>query len=128
MLSYLLALMVFGPLGLLRPGPVVEVDGLRVPLPRPADLMAEKLVSDRTGEKGARDLLVVAGLLGTATATELDELVSVTRGLSPESRHAVCSNLTLLSLIAPRVGMPNPLPFRQSVTELLARIEGRREP
>ena len=118
-----LPLMVFGPLGLLRPGPVVDVDGLRVPLPRPADLMAEKLLSDRTGEKGARDLLVVAGLLATATATDLDELVSVARGLSPESSHAVCSNLTVLSLMESRPGMPNPMPFRLQVKRLLARIE-----
>lgn len=28
-----LPLMVFGPIGLLRPGPVVDVEGLRIPLP-----------------------------------------------------------------------------------------------
>ena len=50
-----LPLMVFGPLGLLRPGRVVEVEGLRLPLPRSADLMVEKLLSDRADEKGARD-------------------------------------------------------------------------
>ncbi len=122
-----LPLMVFGPLGLLRPGPVVEIDGLRVPLPRAGDLMVEKLLSDRAGEKGARDLLVVAGLLGTATATDLDELVSLARSLSAESRYAICSNLTVLSLMEPRFGMPSPIPFRHPVTQLLARIEPQRE-
>jgi len=39
-----LPLMVFGPIGLLRPGPVIHVKGLRIPLPRPADLMVEKAV------------------------------------------------------------------------------------
>ena len=118
-----LPLMVFGPLGLLRPGRIVEVDGLRVPLPRSAGLMVEKLLTDRTDEKGARDLLVVAGILSTATATDLDEMVSMTCSLSQESRHAVRSALTVLSLMEARPGMPNPAPFRRQLTRLLARIE-----
>lgn len=118
-----LPLMVFGPLGLLRPGRVIEIDELRVALPRAADLMIEKLLTDRTGEKGTRDLLVVAGLLATAGSGDLDELVSVTRRLSKESRHAVRSGLTMLSLMESRPGMPNPVPFRHQVTRLLARIE-----
>ena len=118
-----LPLMVFGPLGLLRPGPVVEVEGLRVPLPRSGGFIVEKLLSDRTDEKGARDLLVVAGILGTATAADLDEMVSVTRSLSPESRHVVRSALTVLSLMEARLGMPDPAPIRHQVTRLLARLE-----
>jgi hypothetical protein len=46
-----LPLMVFGPLSLLAAGAVVEIDGLRIPLPQPSGLALEKLVSDRTGEK-----------------------------------------------------------------------------
>jgi hypothetical protein len=42
-----LPLMVFGPLSLVRPGPVLEIDGLRLPLPRPAGLILERLVTDR---------------------------------------------------------------------------------
>jgi hypothetical protein len=118
-----LPLMVFGPLGLLRPGPVVEVAGLHVPLPRTADLLVEKLLTDRTGEKGARDLLVVAGLLATASSGDLIEAVSVARGLSAESRHAICSNLTLLSLMDARPGMPDPAACRPQVRRLLAEIE-----
>ena len=46
-----LPLLVFGPLALLRPAPEpTMVEGLRVPLPRPAGLLLEKLVTDRTGE------------------------------------------------------------------------------
>jgi hypothetical protein len=66
--------MVFGPLSLLSAGPILEIDGLRIPLPRPAGLALEKLVSDRTGEKGDLDLLVVAGLLAQMTSTELEHL------------------------------------------------------
>ena len=119
-----LPLMVFGPLGLLRPGPVIDVEGLRIPLPRTADLMIEKLVTDRTGEKGARDLLVVAGLLAAAGPADLDEMVARVGSLPAESQHTVRSGLTLLSLIEPREGMPDPSPFRAQVARLLARIEG----
>ena len=122
-----LPLMVFGPLGLLRPGPVIEWEGLRVPLPRPADLMAEKLLTDRTDEKGARDLLVVAGMLVTAESADLDELVRVVAGLPPESRHSICSALTVLSLMDSRAGMPDPAPVRENVMHLISRIEANRE-
>jgi len=118
-----LPLMVFGPLGLLRPGPVLELEGLRVPLPRAGDLIAEKLLTDRTDEKGARDLLVVAGMLIAATPADLDELIHVAAGLSAESRHAICSALTVLSLMEGRAGMPDPAPVREMVTHLLSRME-----
>ena len=118
-----LPLMVFGPLGLLRAGPIVEIGGLRLPLPQPGRLMVEKLLTDRTGEKGARDLLVVAGLLVTSTSADLEELIAVTRALSPESRHTVRSGLTVLSLMDSRPGMPDPAPVRDLVSRLLSRIE-----
>ncbi len=118
-----LPLMVFGPVGLLRPGPVVTVEGLRLPLPRPSDLMAEKLLTDRTGEKGARDLLVVAGLLATCGESELDELVSVARGLTAEARHTIVSGLTVLSLMDGHLGMPDPTPHRSSMASLIRRLE-----
>ena len=47
-----LPLLVFGGLALVRPGPTIEVEGVRVRLPRTAGLLLEKLVTDRTGEKG----------------------------------------------------------------------------
>lgn len=118
-----LPLMVFGPVGLLRPGPVLTVEGLRLPLPRPCDLMVEKLLTDRTGEKGARDFLVVAGLLATSDAGELDELVSVARTLTPEARHSIVSGLTVLSLMDRRGGMPDPAPHRDSIATLIGRLE-----
>ena len=49
-----LPLLVFRYLGLLRPGPPVTVEGIAVPVPRPAGLLLEKLVTDRSGEKGDR--------------------------------------------------------------------------
>lgn len=118
-----LPLMVFGPLGLLRPGPVVETEGLRIPLPRPADLAIEKLLTDRSGEKGARDLLVVAGLLMAAGPRDLDEIAAVSGRLSPEAREAVRSALTVLSLMEPHPGMPDPTAVRDRVRRLLVRME-----
>lgn len=118
-----LPLMVFGPLGLLRPGRVVDVEGTRVPLPRAADLMVEKLLTDRTGEKGARDLLVVAGLLSEAAGADLEQFLDVARSLSSESRHSVVSSLTVLSLMEGRPGMPNPKAVRPHVTRLLRALE-----
>lgn len=118
-----LPLMVFGPLCLLEPGPPIEVDGMRVPVPRLAGLVLEKLVTDRTGEKGDRDLLVVLGLLLLARPEDLDELATSYRRLSPELRHGARSHLTILSLMAPRPNMPDPEPERRRIADLLRRLE-----
>jgi hypothetical protein len=120
-----LPLMVFGPLSLLTAGKVLEIDGLRIPLPQPAGLALEKLVSDRTGEKGDRDLLVVAGLLMNMTAADLDQLERSYLALSNELRHQVHSNLSILSLLDARPGMPDPHPQRPVVDTLLRRLEAR---
>jgi hypothetical protein len=119
-----LPLMVFGPLSLVRAGPTVEIEGVRLPLPRRAGLILEKLVTDRTGEKGDRDLLVALGLLMTATLDDALELERTYRALGPELRHAARSNLTILSLMAPRPGMPDPQPERDRIADLLRRLEG----
>lgn len=118
-----LPLMVFGPLSLVKAGLLLEVEGVRLPLPRPAGLILEKLVTDRTGEKGDRDLLVALGLLMTASADDVSELVTTYRALAPELRYAVRSNLTILSLLTPRPGMPDPGPERARVVDLLRRLE-----
>jgi hypothetical protein len=118
-----LPLMVFGPLGRLRPGPVVEIDGLGVPLPNVADLILEKLMTDRTGEKGVRDLLVVAGLLAVTTETDVDAVVSGAADLPNDVRYAVRSGLTVLSLMAGVRDMPDPSAVRGQLTRLLDRIE-----
>jgi hypothetical protein len=118
-----LPLMVFGPIGLLRPGPVVSIDELRIPLPRPSDLAVEKLLTDRTAEKGVRDLLVVAGLLEIMTLADLDEVVATVSRLTPEHRHSVTSSLTVLSLLDARASMPDPKRARHRIDALLARLE-----
>jgi hypothetical protein len=117
-----LPLLVFGALSLVSRGAEVEIAGTRLVLPRPAGLLLEKLVTDRTGEKGERDLLVALGVLATSTSEDLDELESLYRRLRPELRHAVRSNLTILSLLAPRSGMPDPQPRRAQVAALLRRL------
>jgi hypothetical protein len=117
-----LPLMVFGALSLVTPGAEMELAGTRLRLPRPAGLVLEKLVTDRTGEKGERDLLVALGLLMTATPADLDEIEAVFGRLRPELRHVVCSNLTILSLLDARRGMPDPAPRRADVAALLRRL------
>jgi hypothetical protein len=118
-----LPLLVFGLLSLLEPGPSVEVEGLRVPVPRPAGLLLEKLATERSGEKGDRDLLVALGLLLIGTPADMDELEEGHRRLRSELRRTVLSNLTLLSLLPARLGMPDPEPHRQSVHDLRRRLE-----
>lgn len=117
-----LPLLVFGALSLVSPGLELELAGTRVRLPRAAGLLLEKLVTDRTGEKGERDLLVALGLLMTATPTDLDEVEAMFGCLRPELRHVVCSNLTILSLLEARPGMPDPGPQRGDVAALLRRL------
>jgi hypothetical protein len=118
-----LPLLVFGALSLVSRGAELEIGGTRLALPRPAGLLLEKLVTDRTGEKGERDLLVALGVLDTSTTQDLDELETLYRRLRPELRHAVRSNLTILSLLAPRPGMPDPQSRRAEVAALLRRLE-----
>jgi hypothetical protein len=118
-----LPLLVFGALSLVRPGRTVDVDGTAVRVPAVAGLLLEKLLTDRTGEKGERDLLVAAGLLAQVHAEDLDEAEQIYRRLDPEQRHVVRSNLTVLSLLDPRPGMPDPLARRADVTSLLGRFE-----
>ena len=118
-----LPLLVFGHLSLLRPRDPIIVDGLRIPVPRPAGLVLEKLLTDRSGEKGERDLLVALALLLVSEATDLTELEALYRGLPPEHRYAIRSGLSTLSLLGPRLQMPDPTSNRALVAELLARLE-----
>jgi len=118
-----LPLMVFGALSLVGPGATIDVEGVKVRLPQPAGLLLEKLVTDRTGEKGERDLLVTIGLLAATSPADLDELDVMYRRLRPELRHAVRSNLTLLSLMEPKTDMPDPRPRRADVAALVRRFE-----
>jgi hypothetical protein len=118
-----LPLLVFGNLGWLQPGNPVHVGDLVIPVPRPAGLLVEKLLTDRSGEKGDRDLLVVMGLLLVSAPADLDELERLYRSLSPEQRYSLRSNLSVLSLLEPRRYMPDPVPHRRQLAQLMARLE-----
>lgn len=118
-----LPLLVFGALSLVSPGAEIVLEGTRVRLPQPAGLLLEKLVSDRTGEKGERDLLVALALITVSRPADLDAFEDAYRRLRPELCHAVRSNLTILSLMEPREGMPDPRSRRADVATLLQRLE-----
>jgi hypothetical protein len=118
-----LPLLVFGNLSLLRPGEPLIIEGVTIPIPRPAGLVLEKLLTDRSGEKGERDLLVALALLLVSKAEDLIELEVLYRGLRPEYRYTVRSSLSTLSLLEPRSQMPDPTSNRALVAELMVRLE-----
>lgn len=118
-----LPLIVFGLLSLLREGDPIDAEGLEVPVPRVAGLFLEKLATERSGEKGDRDLLVAVGLMLVATAEDLTEIEEQYRSLPSELRYAVRSNLSALSLLEPRPAMPDPRSHRDRVLALLNRLE-----
>jgi hypothetical protein len=118
-----LPLLVFGLLSLLRPGEPVLVGGIAVPVPRLSGLLLEKLATERSGEKGDRDLLVALGLLLVSSPGDLEELAVAYRGLTPELRHDVRANLVSLALLQARDGMPDPGPHRTAVNDLRRRLE-----
>lgn len=118
-----LPLLVFGSLSLVTPGAEVEIAGTKLRIPRPSGLLLEKLITDRTGEKGERDLLVALAVLQLMTATDLDELSDAYRRIRPELQHVVRSNLTLLSLLSPLAGLPDPRPRRAEVGALLRHLD-----
>jgi hypothetical protein len=118
-----LPLLVFGALSLLRQGATLSLEDLDVPVPRPAGLLLEKLLTERVAEKGVRDLLVVVGLLVVMHDADLEELEEVYADLVAELRYAVRSNLTVLSLMQGVDGMPDPQPQRARIAAVLARFE-----
>jgi hypothetical protein len=122
-----LPLLVLGNLSVLRPGQPIEVEGLTVPVPRPAGLLLEKLISERSGIKGDRDLLVVLGLLLVTSEAELNELCEAYEQLPAELQYTVRTNLTVLSLLEPIPGMPDPTAHRQVVAHLLQRLEAQED-
>ena len=99
------------------------IDDLRIPLPRPSGLLLEKLLTDRGGEKGDRDLLVALALLLVCEANDLAEIEVTYRALPPEQRYAARSGLSTLSLLEVRPSMPDPTPHRAGIAGLLARLE-----
>jgi hypothetical protein len=107
-----LPLLVFALLSLLRPGTPVRVGGLSVPVPRVPGLLLEKLATERSGEKGDRDLLVALGLLLVASPADADELADGFR--------QTCSGA------GPALGVPPapPRPRRLAASAPLARRFG----
>jgi hypothetical protein len=112
--------------------PILDVDGVlvvgsEVPNLRErgaaSTLVLEKLVTDRTGIKGDRDLLVVLGMLLVASDDDVREVVSLYATLDRDHRHLVRSNLSLLSLLGALPGMPDPVPHRALVASLLVELE-----
>jgi len=118
-----LPLLVFPNLSLLRPGKLLMIGDLAVPLPRPAGLLLEKLLTDRGGEKGDRDLLVALAVLLVCEPHDLEELEKLYLGLSAEFRYIARSGLSTLSLLEPRVQMPDPTLHRAFIAKLMARLE-----
>jgi len=98
-------------------------DGFRVPVPRNAGLLLEKLVTERSGIKGDRDLLVALGLLMVAEPADIDELGGAYARLPADLKQTVRSNLTILTLLERLPDMPNPTQERARVGALLERLE-----
>lgn len=117
-----LPLLVFGLLGLLRQGDTIRAAGVRVPLPRTAGLLAEKLLTERAGLKGERDLLVASGLLRLCTGADIDEIVDLFGELTPDQQSTLIGSLAMLSLMQPQPGMPDPREGREQVEGLIARL------
>jgi len=108
---------------LLEPGPPLRIEGQTIPVPLPATLLMEKLATERSGEKGDRDLLVALGLILLLEPHDRRQVVSLYRQLLPELRHTVLANLATLALLDARPGMPDPAGHRRQVTELRRELE-----
>ena len=118
-----LPLLVFGLLTLLKEGRTIEVAGVRVLVPKPAGLLIEKLLTERTGLKGERDLLVALGLLIQCGESDLREIEDQFKTLSSDGRRSILSNLALLSLMKPLAEMPDPIRWREEAENLSRRLE-----
>jgi hypothetical protein len=118
-----LPLLVFGLLSLLEEGALLEIGDSRVRIPRPAGLLVEKLLTERSGLKGERDLLVALGLLLVSGEEDVREVVDLFTRLAPDQRRAVVSGLTVLSLMKPLPEMPDPETARERVAALMHRLE-----
>jgi hypothetical protein len=117
-----LPLLVFGLLNFLHEGAVIDAGGVRIPIPRPAGLLVEKLLTERSGLKGERDLLVALGLLMTCEESDVAEFVNVFRQLPVDARTMLLANLSVLSLMQPLPDMPDPHRGRELVEPLIARL------
>lgn len=116
-------MIVFSRLSLLEPGEPVIVDDLSLPVPQPAGLLAEKLLTDRSGVKGDRDLLVALALLLVCKPEDLRGFERTYQSLSQEDRYTIRSGLSTLSLLQSIPDMPDPTPHRALIAGLLRRLE-----
>lgn len=119
-----LPLLVFGTLGVIEPGARREAFGASIPLPTPASLAVEKLLTDRSGIKYDRDLCVVLGLLLTWSREDECAFLRAATALAAPDRWTLRSNLTALSLLPDREGMPPVSRHRDKIAALLSRVEG----
>jgi hypothetical protein len=118
-----LPLLVFGLLSHLQEGKLLQVGEVRVRLPRPAGLLIEKLLTERAGLKGQRDLLVALGLLLVSSNDDVDELAERFVGLSDEQKKTVIGSLAILSLMGSLPDMPDPGRARDEIAALIGRLE-----
>jgi hypothetical protein len=118
-----LPLLVFGLLSHLQEGRLLEVEGVRARLPRPAGLLIEKLLTERAGLKGQRDLLVALGLILVSHRDDLDEIAERFAEISEEQKKTVIGSLTILSLMSSVPDMPDPGRSRDEVASLIERLE-----
>ncbi len=118
-----LPLLVFGLLSHLREGRLLLVGDVRVRLPRPAGLLIEKLLTERAGLKGQRDLLVALGLLLVSRRDDVDEVAERFAELSDEQKKTVIGSLAILSLMGSVPDMPDPGPAREEIASLIERLE-----
>jgi len=106
----------------LREGETIDAAGVRVPLPKPAGLLIEKLLTERSGLKGERDLLVALGLLMHCREPDVVEVTEIFRQLPSDARTTLLANLAVLSLMRPLPAMPDPVRGRDLVESLLERL------
>lgn len=97
--------------------PGVLVAGSEVPNLLEANAAATLVVS--------QDVDLAIPVAAHEAPADFDQLERTYLGLPIELRHQVRSNLTILSLLDARPGMPDPRPQRPAVDALLRRLEAR---
>jgi hypothetical protein len=65
----------------------------------------------------------VLGLLASASEADIDEVEETFRELPADLQYHVCANLSVLALLEPVPGMPDPRDYRQTVAQLLGRLD-----
>jgi hypothetical protein len=118
-----LPLLVLGNLSLLERGERVDIEGVHVPLPEPTSLLIEKLLTERSGIKGDRDLLVALALITSRRGYSEARLRAALPQLQVEDVAAIRANLAVLSLMEGQPDMPDPTEFRRTVLAFLEVVD-----